>query len=1001
MLFFIVHGLGLMKNNGTFLYRKGASKNTGTLKSTETGKLIDTSADKPDWRAFLSLKWKALLLTSLALLVMTGAFSAISYFNLVKQFERQREAAHVHYQRQVAALLEQSSRRLQQMGGMIPSLTGMPADPFVGDLGNITEAFDRHWPVLQLDRGISVVRFYNSANRLMGSWGSHDLGTDGAGRMVDWVRQANARERPITRLDCSRDCMQYAVVPMLAKGQNRGVILLGSSLVDLVLGFRQHTGTDIGMLVSMEGDGIKEGGAGGILSEWGMRVVALTNAALHLPLLHSLAREHPAFDNVSSGIPIPFDNHYFEISSIPLQEFADVGAGRLVMIDDITRSLAEIDTALGQFLAVGALGLISSEALLLALLWNPITRLRRTARNLPLLAESEFGKLRDAIHAGGRQHWLKDEVDALDTIAVALSHQLEKLEAEVDSRARSLAERVGELAHERDFVASLLNTAQVVILTQGDKGEILTLNQYGTLLTHYEESELCGKFFSEILLPDDSAADLYKKLSEVASGERHQLRHESVTLCKDGSSRDIIWLHSRLWGHLATDPVILSVGLDITERKLAESQLLWLANHDPLTGLFNRRRFQEELQQALTLAQHYKRTGALLFFDLDQFKYVNDTSGHHAGDVLLQFVARSLPQLVRTVDVVGRLGGDEFGIILQDAGWEGAAEVAKKVIGYFSDCELPAEQRQHKISLSIGIALFPEHAVDVHELLAIADLAMYQAKESGRGGWHLFSSSDNSRERMQTLVYWKGMIEQALVDERFTLYYQPIMDIRSKAICHYEALLRMRDKDGTIIVPGDFIAVAERIGLAHAIDNMVMDKAIAQQAVLRRQGHSISLSINLSGHAFHDPELLPALKEALERHQADPTKLTFEITETAALVDLPAARRLMEEIRALGCHFALDDFGAGFSSFYYLKHLPVDYVKIDGSFVRNLSDNRDDQVLVKALCEVARGFGKKIVAEFVEDANTLALLEGYQVDFAQGYFIGKPIPAEVVFRDNG
>ncbi|MBL8501374.1 MAG: EAL domain-containing protein, partial [Nitrosomonas sp.] len=234
----------------------------------------------------------------------------------------------------------------------------------------------------------------------------------------------------------------------------------------------------------------------------------------------------------------------------------------------------------------------------------------------------------------------------------------------------------------------------------------------------------------------------------------------------------------------------------------------------------------------------------------------------------------------------------------------------------------------------------------------------------------------------------------------FMLYLQPIMQVKTKEISHYEVLLRMQDKDGSVLSPGEFIPAAEHTGLIHAIDHMVLRKAIAQVAKIYQAGFKVSFSINLSAHAFNDPELLPILKEELTSQDMDPACVMFEITETAALEDLPGARGLMIEIKELGCGFVLDDFGVGFSSFYYLRELPVDVVKIDGSFIRNLSESSDDLILVNALCSVARGFGKKITAEFVESAEILSLIEKMDIDYAQGYYIGKPAPATEFFADH-
>jgi EAL domain-containing protein (putative c-di-GMP-specific phosphodiesterase class I) len=269
---------------------------------------------------------------------------------------------------------------------------------------------------------------------------------------------------------------------------------------------------------------------------------------------------------------------------------------------------------------------------------------------------------------------------------------------------------------------------------------------------------------------------------------------------------------------------------------------------------------------------------------------------------------------------------------------------------------------------------------------------MYQAKEAGRNCWHVFLDSEQAREQMSAKVTWKDKIEQALVDQRMTLYFQPIMEIANGEISHYEVLIRMIDTDGTIIMPGEFISVAERTGLIHQINRYVLQASIEKLASLKGLETKINLSINLSGRVMDDPQLLQQLTHLLSSHNVDPQRLVFELTETAALADVNAAERLMTELQSLGCRFALDDFGVGFSSFYYLRELPLDIVKIDGSFIKQLPNNPKDQVFVKALTEMAHALGKETVAEFVEDETTLNLLADLGVVYAQGYHIGRPSP---------
>jgi len=327
-----------------------------------------------------------------------------------------------------------------------------------------------------------------------------------------------------------------------------------------------------------------------------------------------------------------------------------------------------------------------------------------------------------------------------------------------------------------------------------------------------------------------------------------------------------------------------------------------------------------------------------------------------------------------------------------------AISIAERIINGLRSIETNILGGTHKISVSIGIVLFPNDGFNIPDLMANADLAMYQAKEQKRGSYHLFSSHDHAREIVNQLMVRKERIESAIAEDRFMLYFQPILNIKTGKIQRYETLIRMKDKDGTIQFPDSFIPEAEQLGIIDEIDQLVMKKAIHALGDFIAEDFDISLSVNLSGGAMNNPELLSLIDSLLSEHQVDPSRLIIEITETAAVSDIVGAERLMHEIKELGCHFALDDFGVGFSSFYYLKQLPVDYVKLDGMFIRQLPYSDEDQIFVKALNDMAHGLRKQTVAEFVENEQILEMLEQYDVDYAQGYYIGKPLPD--ILRDN-
>lgn len=951
---------------------------------------------------FLGLKWRILLLSSLLLFVIVTSFSVISYQVLVDNSENQSEVQHQRYVKEIEGLIGQTSQNLHQLAELTPILKGMGSSLLTNDGEKITSAFDPYWASLQLYNGIHLVRFYNKSNQLLADWGTPEPNAykeDDA--ILEWVRNVNGREQPISPLSCAENCMQYVVEPLLVEGESVGAIVIGATLIDAMLWFENIAGADIGLLIQEQDSITEDIGNAMQVPGWNARVAALTNSEKNLAVLNQVAQQYPNLDRLENGVELAWNDRHLQIKQLSLRRMnTSADEARLIVITDITDTVDAIRNSTQQNVVIGLLGLILSEFLLFIILTKPLSRLKHIVFSLPLLARSDFKNFRTLLLSADQKQWLKDEIDMLDETATALSYQLEKLENQVTDRTEVLAKQMRELGKERNFVAHLLDMAQVIVITQNSNAEITSFNAYGEKLLHYTEEDLQGRPFISILVLEDDLHGLPPQLEEICLEQREQLRHEATTLCNDGSVRHIIWLHSRLTRHSADDPAVLSVGLDITEHKQAEGRLAWLADHDPLTRLFNRRRFQEELEQMLNLATRYQRPGALLFFDLDQFKYINDTSGHQTGDTLLKMIANLLLTAVRNVDVIGRLGGDEFAVLLPETTAEGAIVVTKTILKLLGQVRLVAGDRTHKASASIGIALFPEHGDDVHDLLAAADLAMYQAKEARRSGWHLFSVEDKSRERMHNLVHWKGKIEHAFINDRFILYFQPIMNVQTKTIDHCEALLRMLDDDGAVLPPGAFISAAERTGLIHKIDQMVLRKVIAQAAKVNQHGRHINFSINLSAHSFNDPELLLILKEALTQHAADPTDFLFEITETAVLEDMPAARKLIETIRELGCRFALDDFGVGFSSFTYIRQLPIDVVKIDGSFIRNLATSPDDQILVKALCDVARGFGKRTTAEFVENEATLSLLEGLHVDHAQGYFVGKPVPAhESFFKD--
>lgn len=455
-----------------------------------------------------------------------------------------------------------------------------------------------------------------------------------------------------------------------------------------------------------------------------------------------------------------------------------------------------------------------------------------------------------------------------------------------------------------------------------------------------------------------------------------------------------VLLSGRLLSHddPADDLVLVNV-LDMSERRRYEADLAHLAHHDALTGLPNRRAFDDALQRHVELCRRYGQRGALLLLDLDHFKQVNDTVGHAAGDDLLVGVAAVLRDGLRASDTVARLGGDEFAILLPEADRAEADVVAAAVVARIRAYASGLEGAGRRVTASVGVVTFAAAAEHELDALALADLVMYDAKEAGRNQSAALAEGGAHQPLSGARLEWQARIEDALAHDRFELHLQPIVELATGDVTAAEVLVRMR-LDGEIVPPLHFLPVAERVGLMPEIDAWVVRHSVEMLARLRRSRPDLRLEVNLSGHSIGRPDVEDTIRESLEQHGVAPDALILEVTETAAVADLVAAREFAERMSALGCKFALDDFGAGFGSFSYLKHLLFDYVKIDGQFISHCHESDIDRTILRSIVGIARDLGKQTVAEFVSDERILQVVRVEGVDFAQGYLPGAPMPEE-------
>jgi diguanylate cyclase (GGDEF)-like protein/PAS domain S-box-containing protein len=558
-----------------------------------------------------------------------------------------------------------------------------------------------------------------------------------------------------------------------------------------------------------------------------------------------------------------------------------------------------------------------------------------------------------------------------------------------------------EHQREKERAQVTLHSIGDAVITTDVNGQVEYLNPVAEKFTGWESSLAHS-------LPVARIFNLFDKHSRrciegpihaaIMSGNAIHSDHDCIMQRPDGSKLSLQYSASPIMSEAGEPLGVVLVFRDMTEARDIARQLTHQTTHDALTDLMNRREFEARLRHVLENLKKEDGRHVLCYLDIDQFKIINDTCGHAEGDKLIKKIAELLPECLRESDVLARLGGDEFGILLRNCSLDDALVIVEEIMSVLNVFYYVSRGNTFDVGASIGVAPINSDSESVVDVMCAADLACYAAKDMGRGRVHVYESSDRELARRHGEMQWVSRLTEAINNDRLVLYYQDIVPVVPEAGAghHFEFLVRMLDENNEPVLPGMFMPAAEKYNLAPALDRWVISHSFAwykDAGRYRPAAECQKMSINLSGASLAEASILDFIKTELNSNQIPPGVVCFEITETAAVTNLDIAIEFIKELRQLGCSFALDDFGTGLSSFAYLKNLPVDYLKIDGSFVRDIETNPVNRAMVKSIHQVGHVMGLETIAEFVENDAIRKVLADIGVDYAQGY--GIAIPREI------
>lgn len=922
---------------------------------------------------FLSIKWKSLIVVAVAIIAVfsLAMFSSIS----TKYQAYDEEVAERHKINQLAInrILERQVIATLPVLHMVPNNIALLANP-----DEAQKKLEALWLDLSVSGSVSYVGVFDREAMPLHQVSDNQALTQDTS-LVSLIRShIDKRFSPMTAsfLYCDQGCYQFVLEPVLLEDGQIVYAVMGQGLHSLVEEFFYITGHQLGILLPEKHSKAE---LGLHLPNWQLDAWVLSDFERTSQVLAAFAAK--AVLPVVQPAIFEFDKRQLVIQSYEVESQQEGEIMTLIGILDVTNLQTQLQDFVLRSVQFAFLGLLLTLVMLAFWLLKPLQRVIHLSDALKSLSEFDFQRANQWLKRSDPM-LLKDELETLEQSVETVVDVLERYHHDIKIQNQELEQQLATIERSRAFLERLFDSADLYILTQTFTGQLLMRNKRLATLLPAETTSIF------VMLKPADTKQWQDCLLQLQSGE-HQVVSEMDSFDLAAQPHQISWTHTTVMDH-SGETVVLSIGKDLTEHKKTETALNWLSYHDPLTQLNNRRAFQERLS---SLCKHQANL-ALVFINIEQFKRINDLFGHAKGDKVLVHLAKQIKRATRYTDYISRWTADEFALILQGMTLDDLEETVEKIAAQLTGQVVVDNGVTIEYQVRLASALFPLHAKTSEELVMKAHMVLLNNKKDHANYLHFYRAEDNYLQDMQKEYGLISAIKDGLKFNRFQLHFQPIQCIATGKITHYETLLRLYDEEQNVISPGQFIPVAEKTGLIYELDLWVIEHALAFAMKTRRTAgyENVQFSINISAPSLQSDTLVDVIAQQLQNNGLAADAIIIEITETAYIENFNRTLNNLESLSMMGCKVAIDDFGVGFSSFNYLRKMPVDYIKLDGSYIVNLLDSPEDQVFVKGIAEMAQGFSMQTIAEFIEDQDMLSLLQSYGVNYAQGFYIGKPKP---------